>query len=110
MIAGWPSGAGSPRSSGSWAGRAVAWSGDHTLSGRRPRVGEVVLPAPVLGQVEGESAGACGDPGGDVDQVAADGAGAGLGVEGGGEVAGGAGEVVGLVGRGCQGQPGGRSR
>lgn len=63
-----------------------------------------VLPGPVVRQVQGEAPGGAGDPGGDVDEVGAEGGGGGLGVEGGGQSAGGPQEVV---GHRPQGEPGG---
>src|SRR6266511_1533680 len=63
-----------------------------------------VLPGPVDREVQSEAAGAAAGPGGHVDQLVADGAGAGAGVGGAGECAGGAQQVVGECG---QGEPGG---
>jgi hypothetical protein len=74
------------------------WSG---RPGWRPAGGleeiePFLLAVPAFGQVHGDAAAAvAGGPGGDVDEVAADGDAAGSGVEGSGEGAGGAGQVVG---------------
>lgn len=64
----------------------------------------VLLPGPVRRQVEQDAAGSVRDPGRDVDQLSADGRGAGLGVARAGQAAGGAGEVV---CHGGEGEPGG---
>src|SRR5581483_6052687 len=95
--------AGSPRSFVSWAGSASRGSGSQAEADGRPQGLEGVLPGPAFGQVEGQRAAACGQPGWDGDQLAADGAGAGSGVEQGGEGAQRAGEVVGERG---EGEPG----
>ena len=58
---------------------------------------------PVEGQPQDDAAGSAGDPGGQDDQGAAQGAGARFGVKEAGQAAGGAGEVV---GDGRQRQPG----
>src|SRR6266567_3749234 len=73
-----------------WSGRACG----------RPAAGleqgqPVVLAVPAFGQVQGQPAAAgARDPGGDVDQVRADGGAAGFAVEGRGQAPGGAEEVV----------------
>jgi hypothetical protein len=66
-----------------------AWSVDGGV-----QVGPGRFPGPVLGKVQGQPAGAAGQPGRDVDQVSADGVGGGAGVKRAGQCAGGAGEVV----------------
>ena len=94
--AGWPSGAGSPRFFqvvGGQVGCVVQVSMRCPVAVHRSVKSSAQPPA--FGQVEGEAAGSGGDPGRNVDQVAADGAGPRLGVEGGGEVAARASEVVG---------------
>jgi hypothetical protein len=57
---------------------------------RGVEVGPGRLPGPLLGHVQGQAAGGAREPGGDVDQVSADGGGGGAGVEGAGQRAGGA--------------------
>ncbi len=61
-----------------------------------------VLPGPSPRQVQGEAAGGAGDPGGDMDQVGAQGGGGGLGMEDRGQGARGPQQVV---GHGPQDQP-----
>ena len=70
-------------------GLGGAWSAD-----RGVQVGPGRFPGPSLGQVQGQAARGAGEPGGNVDQVGADGGGGGAGVERAGQGPGGAGEVV----------------